>query len=202
MQGRKAIVVTSGVFTGVCAVAYLFTGVISHRSRCDQIAGGSVSSPDGRWVAVSAGNACPVGFLSVTDYSVSVKLGSKSANPLTKPTVIFESTDAGEPPTLSWVSQNELVVRLNDPGDVQTSKHENAGVKISYLVPRWIWMNTGTIEADRMREEAQARELYKDGKIDEKDLRSEIETTNAVAKERSGFRQWIADNATVEAPSN
>lgn len=201
MRGRRTIFVIGATVIVICtAVYFLFARAIA--PGCDQTVDRSALSPDGRWVAASTGKACPVGFLSVTDYSVSVTLGPQPAPPGTKPTVIFELTDAGQSPTLTWVNPHELIVRLNDPGEVQISKHELAGVKISYVVPNWMWANTGTIEADRARTEGQAQALYKEGKLDKKDLRAATEISNAAAKARSGFRQWIIDNASIDsAPS-
>ena len=183
----------------LCGAAYL---LIARATKCDQFADPSVSSPNGEWVAASTGDACPVGLLSVTDYSVSVTLGHERPSTQAKPTVIFKQTDTGALPTLRWASADQLVVRLNDPGEVQTSQHESEGVKISYVVPNWLWRNTQTIEVDRERQGNGSQELYKQGKITEKDLREELENINEVAKERAAFHQWIVDNAIVEDSSN
>jgi len=187
------------VLITLCGAAYL---LIARATKCDQFAEPSVSSPNGEWVATAIGDACPVGLLSVTDYSVSVTLRHETPSTQAKPTVVFNQTDAGASPTLTWASANELVIKLNDPGEVQTSDHESAGVKISYVVSNWLWRNTQTIEADRARQEKGSQELYKQGKISGKDLREEVENLNEIAKERMAFRQWIVDNATVEDPSN
>lgn len=188
-----------GGFITLCGAAYLFA---ARSIRCDHFADPTASSPGGDWVAASSGDACPIGLLSVTDYSVSVTLMQKTNSSQTSPTVIFNQTDAGSLPTLRWASANELVVMLHDPGEVQTSQHESGGVKISYVVPVWMWRNAQTIEVDRARQENESRELRTLGKISEKDLRGELQNINEVAKGRVAFRQWIADNATVVDSQN
>jgi hypothetical protein len=72
-------------------------------------------------------------------------------------TSIFESVDASEVPTLTWVNGQELRLRVNDIGDIQASKHEVRGVRISYTVPKWIWDRLGTLEAERLRSERESR---------------------------------------------
>jgi len=188
-----------GVFITLCGTAYLF---MAQATKCDQFAEPSVLSPSGEWIAAAIGDACPIGFLSVTDYSVSVTLKHQTPSTQAKPTVIFMQTDAGASPTLTWASANELVIRLNEPGNVQISGHESEGVQIRYVVTNWIWKSAQTIEVDRARDENEEQALYKQGKISEKDLRDVIKNLDDVAKERIAFRQWIINNAIIEAAAN
>lgn len=183
----------------LCGAAYFF---VSRGTRCDQFSDPRVSSPSGEWVAASTGKACPIGWLSVTDYSVSVTLEHGRPSTQAKPVVIFSQTDAGALPTLHWVSANELIVQLNDSGEVQTSQQESGGVKIRYVVPTWLLKNSQTFEVDRERQTTEAQELYRHGKISTKDLREELRSIEAITKERAAFHQWIASNASVDNSSH
>jgi hypothetical protein len=113
-------------------------------------------------------------------------------------TSIFESVDASEVPTLTWVNGQELRLRVNDIGDIQASKHEVRGVRISYTVPKWIWDRLGTLEAERLRSERESRELFKSGKLSKEDLRASIATEEAMGEEYAKFRQWVIANATED----
>jgi hypothetical protein len=128
-----------------------------------------------------------------------VTLDSKSpASFLKTPVKIFDTYGAAEPPTLTWASEHELVLKVNDMGRVETSMHGVGDVRIKYTAAKWMWDNLGSVESDRLREERESRELYKRGKLSSDDLRVSREITDGAAKERSHFRQWILDNATVE----
>src|ERR1035437_4660835 len=150
MRGRTIIVLlVSGLAT--TGAGYLCVARES-RPRCDEIVESPVRSPDGKSIATSAMKACPVGFLSTTDYSVSVTLSSESAASSSKTEdSVFEFADTAEEPSLTSGNEHELIVRVNDFGEVQVSKHEAGDVKISYTVPKWIWDRLGMIEANRLR---------------------------------------------------
>jgi hypothetical protein len=130
---------------------------------------------------------------------VALSLKSLSSSSTNK-TSVFESADAAEVPTLTWLNEHELVLRVNDIGEVQISKHEVGDVRIRYTVPKWIWNNLGTIETDRLNSERESQDLYKAGKLSKDDLRASIGTEDAVARERANFREWVIANATVEDP--
>jgi hypothetical protein len=197
MRGRKIIVLLFGA-SAISGSACLF---MARAVRCDEIVEPPVRSPDGESVATSTLKSCPVGFLSSTNYSVSVALSFQSPASSSKTeTSVFESADATEVPTLTWVNGHELVLKVNDIGAVQVSKHEAGDVRISYTVPRWIWDRLGTIEADRLHSERESQDLYKAGKLSKEDLRASIGTEDVVAEEQAKFRQWVIANATVEDP--
>lgn len=118
--------------------------------------------------------------------------------PSNNQTSIFESVDASEVPTLTWVNGQELRLRVNDIGDIQASKHEVRGVRISYIVPKWIWDRLGTLEAERLRSERESQELFKSGKLSKEDLRASIATEEAMGEEYAKFRQWVIANATED----
>ena len=173
--------------------------LVARMVRCDEIVESPVRSPDGESLATSTFRACPVGFLSTTTCSVSVALSSRSAaSPSNNETSVFESVDASEVPTLTWVNGHELRLRVNDIGEIQVSKHEVRDVRISYTVPKWIWDRLGTFETDRLRSERESQDLFKSGKLSKDDLRASIATEDAVAEEHAKFRQWVIANATVD----
>lgn len=195
MRGGKIIVslIAASVIGGT---ACLF---VARMTRCDEIVELPVRSPDGQSFAASTFKACPVGLLSTTTCSVSVVLNLKSpTSPSNSQTPIFESTDASEVPTLTWVNGHELALRVNDIGEILVSKRDVGGVKISYTVPKWIWDRSGTFEADRIRVESESQNLYNSGKLSKEDLRASIATENTVAEEGAKFRQWVLANATVD----
>lgn len=194
MGGRKTFLATFGTFV-LCGVLYSCRATAV---GCEELPETSVPSPNGDWISAATTRGCQAGLLSSTNYSVSVALISRSPSRRTGRTVVFESGDLAEPPTLRWVSERELVVKVNEVGDVWKSRHENAGVKITYLVPNSIWDRLGAVDADQAREERASLELYKAGKLSDKDFRLITESSKAVAKERSTFRQWVVDNATVD----
>ena len=204
MTGRKIIVLLLGASAiGGASCLFIARAVIcgARAVRCDEFVEQHVQSPDGESVATSTLKACPVGLLSVTNYSVSVALSLKSrASSSTSETSVFELAEAAEAPTLTWVNGRGLVLVVKDIGEVRVSKYEVGSVRIRYTVPGWIWEKLGTIEADRLKGERESQELYNVGKLSKDDLRVSIETEEAVARERSNFRQWIIANATVEGP--
>ena len=175
--------------------AYL---LVARATRCDEVVEPPVQSPDGASVATSTFRACPVGLLSTTTCSVSVVLSSGSATSSNDHTSIFESVDASEVPTLTWVNGHELRLRVNDIGDIQASKHEVRGVRISYAVPKWIWDRLGTLEAERLRSERESQELFESGKLSKEDLRASIATEEEMGEEHAKFRQWVIANATED----
>ena len=177
--------------------------LIARTVRCEEIIDSPVPSPNGKFVATSTLKACPIGFLSPTNCSVSVALSPKSRPFYSKnETLIFESTDAAEVPTLRWLNGQELVLRVNDIGEVQFARHELEGVRITYTVPRWMWDRLGTIEADRLHSGRESQALYNAGKLTKDDLRASLQNEDATARERSSFRDWVIANATVEDPSH
>jgi hypothetical protein len=195
MRGGK-IIVSLIAASAIGCTAFLF---VARLVRCDEIIEPPVRSPDGQSFATSTFRACPVGLLSTTTCSVSVALNLKSAAfPSNNQTSIFESTDASEVPTLTWVNGHELALRVNDIGEIQLSKREVGGVRISYTVPKWIWDRLGKFEADRLRVENESQNLYRSGKLSKEDLRASIATENSVAEEHAKFRQWVLANATVD----
>jgi hypothetical protein len=195
MKGQKIIVflcVAAAVGGTACL---LVAGMV----RCDQIVGSPVQSPGGEFFATSTFKACPTGFLSTTNCSVSVALGVKTEKSSSHtPTSIFELTDASEDPTLTWVNEHELALRVNDIGEIQVAKREVGDVRIRYTVPKWIWDRLGTFEADRMRVHSESQDLYRTGKLSQEDLRASLATEDAVADERAKFRDWVLSNATVD----
>lgn len=192
MRGRKIISLALGA-TIVMAGWFLFARL----RRCDVAAERPVWSPDGEWVAASAMKACSIGL--VTDYSVFVTLRPKStASSQRNHAVVFETAGASEPPTLSWISGHDLIVKVNDEGRVVSSKHELGSIRITYKVPTSIWDRLGTVESDHLRAERESEELHTKGKLSKDDLRVGGEISAAVAKERSDFRQWVVANASVD----
>ena len=195
MRGRKIIVCLIAILAIGCSAFFL----LSRATRCDEIVESPVPSPEGNSTAASTFRACPTGFLSTTTCSVSVALISKSAtSPSDTETSIFESADASEVPTLTWINEHELRLRVNDIGEIQASKHEVRGVKISYTVSKLIWDRLGTFEAEKLRVERQSQDLFQSGKLTKDDLRASIATEKAVADENAKFRQWVIANATVD----
>ena len=195
MRGRTIIVLLTAASL-IGGSAYL---LVARATRCDEVVEPPVRSPDGASVATSTFRACPVGLLSTTTCSVSVVLSSGSAKSSSDQTPIFESVDASEVPTLIWVNGHELRLRVNDIGDIQASKHEVRGIRISYTVPKWIWDRLGTLEAERLRSERESQELFKSGKLSKEDLRASIATEEAMGEEHAKFRQWVIANAIEDA---
>jgi hypothetical protein len=194
MRGRTIIVLLTAVSV-IGGSAYL---LLARATRCDEVVELPVRSPDGASVATSTFRACPVGLLSTTTCSVSVVLSSGSATSSSNETSIFESVDASEVPTLTWVNGHELRLRVNDIGDIQASKHEVRDVRISYTVPKWIWDRLGTLETERLRSERESQELFKSGRLSKEDLRASIATEEAMGEEHAKFRRWVTANATEE----
>lgn len=194
MRKGPIIVVLAAVSVIGCAAYFL----VARAARCDEIVESPVRSPDGLLVATSTFRACPVGLLSTTTCSVSVAVSPISPTSSSNPTTIFESVDASEVPTLSWVDQHELRLRVNDIGVIQASKHRIGEVKISYTVPKWIWDKLDTFEADRVQSERQSQELFDSGKLSKDDLRASISTEEAMAGEHARFREWVLANATED----
>jgi hypothetical protein len=194
MRGRTIIVLLTAVSV-IGGSAYL---LVARATRCDEVVEPPVQSPDGASVATTTFRACPVGLLSTTTCSVSVVLSSGSATSSNNQTSIFESVDALEVPSLTWVNGHELRLRVNDIGDIQASKHEVRGVRISYTVPKWIWERLGTFEAERLRSERESQELFKSGKLSKEDLRASTAIEEAMGEEHAKFRQWVMANATED----
>jgi hypothetical protein len=191
---------------GCVVIAGLLVGFVIFRMvKCEDIDEPSVRSPDGKWVAKSTTRACPVGLLSVTDYSDIVTL---SATPTATwdtaaPVRIFESGDSAKPPTVTWTSANVMVLKLNEVGSVRVSKHELANVTINYVVPKWMWDKFGKIETDLLRQDTEAEELHKAGKMSSDMLRTELQMNQNSAEGWTKFRQWVSENASHESdPAN
>jgi hypothetical protein len=196
---RRTIIVLMTAASVVGGSAYVLVAKVT---RCDEIVELPLRSPDGAFAATATFRACPVGLLSTTTCSVSVALSSGSAPSSNEGTSIFESVDASEVPTLTWVSEHELRVRVNDIGNIQASKHEARGVRIGYTVPKWIWDRVGTFEAEHLRSERESKELYSSGKLSKDDLRATTATEDAMAEEHEKFRRWVMENATEDAQSD
>ncbi len=171
--------------------------LVSRVTRCDEIVDPPVRSAGGS-VATSTFRACPTGFLSTTTCSVSVALSSGPSASSKGQTQIFELVDASEVPTLTWVNEHELRLRVNDIGNIQTSKPQVDDIRIIYTVPKWIWDRLGAFEAERLRSERESQELANSGKLSKDDLRASIATEEAVAEEHAKFRQWVLANATED----
>jgi hypothetical protein len=196
MRGNSVIV------SAVVALALIGTvGFVAFRSdRCGYTSEAPVWSPDGKWVVSSTTRACPAGPLSVTNYDVFVTLNSRTAAvwPGTGAVQIVFESQAAEPPSISWTSTNEVSLNVMEEGTVTTSKHEAANIRFKYVVPKWIWDSLRAIETDRLQRDRDDEELFKAGKCSGDDLRISLETNEAVAEDRTKFRQWVLDNATVE----
>ncbi len=192
------------------AVSAIIAGLIYTTSRgvarpeCDYTDDTSVWSPDGKWLATATSRACPAGPLSVTNYGVFVTLRARPASGLaaTAPIHIFDSDGAAEPPQVTWTGANELRLELKEEGSVRTSKHDVEGIRIKYVVPKWIWDSLGKIQSDRLRQDRESEELVESGKMTDADLRISLQAHAAAAEERATFRQWVLRNATVEGVSN
>ena len=193
MKGRTIIV----FLTAVLVIGGSACLLVSRAARCDEIVEPPVRSPGGS-VATSTFRACPVGLLSTTTCSVSVALSSGSSSSSNTQTRIFELVDASEVPTLTWVNEHELRLRVNDIGNIQASKPQVDDIRISYTVPKWIWDRLGTFESERLRSERESQELAKSGKLSKEDLRASIAVEEAVAEEHAKFRQWVMANATED----
>jgi hypothetical protein len=191
---------------GCVVIAGLLVGFVIFRMvKCEDIDEPSVRSPDGKWVVESTTRACPVGLLSVTDYSDIVTLSASptAAWATAASVLIFESDDSAKPPTVTWTSANVMVLKLNEVGAVRVSKHEFADVTINYVVPKWMWDKLGKIETDRLRQDTKAEELHKAGKMSSDMLRTELQINQNFAEEWTRFRQWVSENASHDSdPAN
>jgi hypothetical protein len=183
-----AIVIATGGFVA-CSI-----------SKCNNFDETSARSPDGKWVATSTVRECPLGLLSCTDYSVFVTLsaGLAALHPIPDPVRILEDDGAAEPPSVTWTGTNEVTLKLADFGTVITSKHEVGNIRIKYVVAKWIWDRLGKTETLRVQEDRDSERLFKAGKMTRDDLQISRNINHDAADERTNFRQWIRDNATVE----
>lgn len=197
-RNLRTIAMASAVV--IMAVIVAMVAFVPSSSRCDFTSETPIWSPDGKWVVTATTRACPAGPLSVTDYDVFVTLDARKAagSTFAGPVQIFESGGTAEPPIISWNNTNDLRLRLAEEGTVKTSKHEVDDVRIRYVVPKWIWDRLGTIQTDHLQKDRNAEELFAAGKLSRDDMRITQQIDHSVAEERTKFRKWVLDSATVE----
>ena len=65
-------------------------------------------------------------------------------------------------------------------------------------MPKWIWARLGKIEIELFQSERDAKERFKAGKLSSGELRIEQKIDHSYAEERSKFREWVLDSATIE----
>jgi hypothetical protein len=115
---RTILLVVAAVVI-VSALAILGRALFVFRSECVDIDKPPVRSSNGKWTALSTIKSCPAGF--VTNYAAVVTLAQTpapaSAN--SQPVPIFENIGSSEPNGLAWASANDLILTVDDAGQVR-----------------------------------------------------------------------------------
>ena len=139
----------------VATVILFATGLVVRSCiKCDEFVENPIWSPDGKWAVQAKTRACPAGLLLVTLYDVFVTLAPKSsaASGTDAPVLVFENDGSAEPPSITWVSANEVIFRVSEVGTVKISKRVLQDVAIRYVIQKRMWNSLANIDNDRLRD--------------------------------------------------